>query len=80
MWSARWITVLPGDAKLYKWTQAAINSGYRGQLREEFKYPDIRARRATYGTRKSPVWKRGLLHQLSDCHTPRLSFFPCARC
>ncbi|HTX35990.1 MAG TPA: hypothetical protein VME43_13255 [Bryobacteraceae bacterium] len=24
------------DANLYEWTQAAINSGYRGQLREEF--------------------------------------------
>jgi hypothetical protein len=24
------------DANLYAWTQAAINSGYRGQLREEF--------------------------------------------
>jgi hypothetical protein len=24
------------DAQLYQWTQAAINSGYRGQLREEF--------------------------------------------
>jgi hypothetical protein len=24
------------DAQLYEWTQAAINNGYRGQLREEF--------------------------------------------
>jgi len=24
------------DAQLYEWTQSAINSGYRGQLREEF--------------------------------------------
>jgi hypothetical protein len=24
------------DAQLYEWTQNAINSGFRGQLREEF--------------------------------------------
>jgi hypothetical protein len=61
------------DANLYAWTQDAINSGYRGQLREEFNILTF----VQDGLLTGPggrIRKRRLLNQLSDCPTARLTF------